>query len=190
MEKKAKSLEEIALGAPFLRWPIFGFWLRGQNVVSPTGEISSVPLYAEGGCGDEKRGRPAAEEAPTVAEGIASAEEDGGGISDQDGGGISDHDGPAALATESESALRRRILLDPRDFGARHALVKLLHSRARAPGDVFSGRGTAEMPRTSESLGEQQRHLRAALECAGVPGAARADMHEEAINRPNMDWQE
>ena len=31
--EKVKSLRKRL--APFLRWPIFGFWMRDQNVVSP-----------------------------------------------------------------------------------------------------------------------------------------------------------
>ena len=40
--EKAKSLREIALDI-MPQVPNFGFWLRGQNVVSPIGEISSIP---------------------------------------------------------------------------------------------------------------------------------------------------
>jgi hypothetical protein len=40
--EKAKSLGEIAWRHPF-RWQVFGFWLRGQNVVSPTGENILCP---------------------------------------------------------------------------------------------------------------------------------------------------
>ena len=41
--EKAESLREIALGVIPQMANFFGFWLRSQNVVSPIGEISSIP---------------------------------------------------------------------------------------------------------------------------------------------------
>ena len=42
MEWRRPKVREIVFGV-VSRWPIFGFWLRGQNVGSPIVGISSIP---------------------------------------------------------------------------------------------------------------------------------------------------
>ena len=43
MTRRRPKVLEKSPQASLLRWPICGFWLSGQNVVSPRGEISSFP---------------------------------------------------------------------------------------------------------------------------------------------------